>query len=170
MSKLRPLRFVVVFGVLLFAGFAALFTPPVQKLDVEFSRALVGVSHKLILVFGGHATREGAILRSGAGFAVEMRDGCNAVNVTILLVSAILAFPAGWKMKAAGLVAGAAILQAVNILRFITLFYLGQYSVRWFEFAHAYLWESLIMLDTVVVFWYWVSRVLRSSGSVHAAA
>jgi len=168
--KLRPLRFVVIFAGCLLAGFDVLFTPPVQELDVEFSRALVGVSHKLILVFGGHATREGAILRSSNGFAVEMRDGCNAVNVTILLFSAILAFPAGWKIKAIGLMAGAAILQAVNIRRFIPLFYLGQYSLTWFEFAHAYLWESLIMLDTVVVFWYWVSRVLRPSGSAHAAA
>jgi exosortase H (IPTLxxWG-CTERM-specific) len=121
-------------------------------------------------VCGGHATRDAAILRSPGGFAVEMRDGCNAVNVTILLCSAVLAFPASWKMKAAGLLAGAAIIQVVNIFRFITLFYLGQYSMAWFDFAHAYLWESLIMLDTVVVFWYWVTRVLRSGAVANAPA
>jgi len=147
-----------------------LFTPPVQTADSAFSRALVGLSHGLIRACGGHATREGAILRSPGGFAVEMRDGCNAVNVTILLWSAVLAFPATWKMKTLGLLAGSAIIQAVNVLRFITLYYLGQYSMTWFDFAHAYLWESLIMLDTMVVFWYWVTRVLRSGAPGDAQA
>lgn len=50
----------------------------------------------------------------------------NAINVTILLWSAVLAFPAPWKMTALGLVAGTIIVQALNIVRFISLFYLGQ--------------------------------------------
>ena len=169
LTKLRPLRFVLIFTVSLLIGFGVLLTPPVQKVDVQFSRALVKVSHGLILMCGGHATRDAAILRAPAGFGVEMRDGCNAINVTILLWSAILAFPSSWRMKAAGLLAGSAIIQVINILRFITLFYLGQYSLPWFDFAHAYLWESLIMLDTMVVFWYWVNRVQRANSPSHAA-
>ncbi len=142
-------------------GFGILFTPPVQSVDIRFSRALVNVSHALLLACGGHATRDAAIMRAPGGFAVEMRDGCNAVNVTILLWSAILAFPASWKMKLVGLAAGSLIVQTLNIVRFISLFYLGQYSMAWFDFAHAYLWESLLVLDTLVVFWLWVNRVAR---------
>jgi exosortase H (IPTLxxWG-CTERM-specific) len=167
---IRPLRFVLIFACSLLIGFGVLITPPVQSVDGRFSRALVSVSHGLIRMCGGHAVRDGAILRAPGGFAVEMRDGCNAVNVTILLCAAILAFPASWRMKAAGLLAGIAIIQVVNIIRFITLFYLGQYSTTWFDFAHAYLWESLIMLDTMVVFWYWVTRVLRAGAAPHAEA
>ena len=77
-------------------------SPPVQSVDVEFSRALVSVSHGLIRMRGGHATLDAAILRAPGGFAAEMRDGCNAVNITILLWSAVLVFPAPWKMKALG--------------------------------------------------------------------
>jgi exosortase H (IPTLxxWG-CTERM-specific) len=135
-----------------------------QAADVRFSRALVQLSHGVIHLCGGKASLEGAILRAPAGgFAVEMRDGCNAVNVTILLWSAVLAFPAPWKLKAWGLLAGSLIIQVVNIFRFITLYYIGQYSTTWFEFAHGYLWESLIILDTMVVFWAWVHVVSRST-------
>jgi exosortase/archaeosortase family protein len=81
----------------------------------------------------------------------------------MLLSSAVFAFPAAWQMKALGILGGAAIIQVVNLFRFITLFYLGQYSMPWFDFAHAYVWESLIVLDTMVVFWYWVIHVLRSA-------
>ena len=50
------------------------------------------------------------------------------------------------------------LIQGVNLLRFISLYYLGQYSMRWFNFAHEYLWESLIMLDAMVVFGLWVRQ------------
>ena len=149
-------------------GFGLLRTPPVQSADVMLSRGLVGISHGVVLACGGHATQDGAILRAPGGFAVEMRDGCNAVNVAILLWSAILAYPAPWKLKALGLVAGSVIVQALNIVRFISLFYLGQYSMHWFDFAHAYLWESLLTLDTMVVFWLWVNRVARLDAATHA--
>ncbi|MDP8989306.1 MAG: exosortase H [Acidobacteriota bacterium] len=158
MDRPRPARFAAVFAGCFLLAFGVLLTPPVQALDLKFSRALVGISHAIVVACGGHATRDQAILRAPGGFGVEMRDGCNAVNVTILLWSAVLAFPASWKSKAWGLVAGSAIVQALNIGRFISLFYLGQYSMAWFDFAHAYLWESLLVLDTVVLFWLWVRR------------
>ncbi|MCX6628318.1 MAG: exosortase H [Candidatus Solibacter sp.] len=170
MNNIRPVRFVLIFSCCLLFGFGVLLTTPVQSVDVEFSRALVKVSHGLVVACGGHASRDFAILRSPGGFAVEMRDGCNAVNVTILLWSAILAFPAPWKMKALGLLAGSGIVQVLNILRFISLFYLGQYSMIWFDFAHAYLWESLLVLDTMVIFWLWIHRVMRLGAASHAGA
>jgi len=165
--NIRPVKFaLIVFSCFIF-GSAVLLTVPVQRVDRLFTQGLVALSHKIITICGGHATRQGAILRSPGGFAVEMRDGCNAVNVTILLCSAVFAFPAPWKMKALGILGGATLIQVVNLFRFITLFYLGQYSMPWFEFAHAYLWESLIVLDTVVVFWYWAMHVLRSGTVVN---
>ena len=161
--NIRPVRFALIFFCCFVLGIAVLLIPPVHRVDLQFTQGLVALSHKIITICGGHAARQGAILRSPGGFAVEMRDGCNAVNVTILLCSAVFAFPAAWHMKALGILGGAAIIQVVNLCRFITLFYLGQYSMPWFDFAHAYVWESLILLDTMVVFWYWATHVLRSA-------
>ena len=94
---------------------------------------------------------------------MEMRDGCNAVNVTLLFCAAVVAFPARWKARLLGLVAGSLILQAVNIVRFISLFYIGQYNMTLFDFMHGYLWETLLILDTMVIFSFWVRRA--SSGA-----
>lgn len=170
MTQLRPFRFVIIFSCCALGAFGILNTPPLQWLDVHFSRALVWLAHGLIAGSGGHAVRDGAILRAPGGFGVEMRDGCNAINVTILLWSAVLAFPASWKTKALGLVIGSLILQMLNIVRFISLFYLGQFSMTWFDFAHAYLWESLLVLDTMVIFWLWVKHGARSGVAAHARA
>jgi exosortase H (IPTLxxWG-CTERM-specific) len=165
----RAMRFALVFGACFLFGICFLLTPPMQILDGQFSRSLVRISQEAIQVFGGHALVQGAILRAPSGFAVEMRDGCNAINVTLLLWSAVLAFPASWKMKALGMGAGSIIIQVLNIIRFVSLFYIGQYSMRWFDFAHEYLWESLLVLDTMVVFWLWVVRVSRSTVASHAS-
>jgi exosortase H (IPTLxxWG-CTERM-specific) len=161
-------RFASIFACCFLLGIGILLTPPMQTVDRQFSRMLVRVSHSALQTFGGHARVEGAILRAPSGFAVEMRDGCNAINVTLLLWSAVLAFPAPWKMKALGLAAGSIIIQILNIIRFISLFYIGQYSTTWFDFAHEYLWESLLVLDTMVVFWLWVNRVSRYTAARHA--
>ena len=135
-------------------------TPPAQMLDGVFTRLLVSVSHALIHAGGGNALLEGAILRDPvSGFAIEMKDGCNAVTVTLLLCSAVLAFPSPWRRRAWGVLAGAVVLQGLNLVRFISLFYLGMHSAAWFDFAHTYLWESLLVLDAMVLFWWWIHRV-----------
>ncbi len=89
---------------------------------------------------------------------MEVRDGCNGINVVILLWAAMIAYPAGLKWKVIGLGTGLVAIQAANLLRLISLFYLGQYSRPIFEFAHLYLWEMLIIIDAMVVFAVWVRR------------
>ena len=162
-GPIRPVRFAAIFAACFLFGIGVLLTPPIQKLDVQFSRGLVKVAGGLIHICGGKSLVQGAILREPVrGFAVEMRDGCNAVTVTILLWSAVLAFPAPRRQKLLGLLAGSLIIQLLNIVRFISLFYIGQYSMMWFDFAHGYVWETLLVLDTMVVFWLWVNRVFRT--------
>jgi exosortase H (IPTLxxWG-CTERM-specific) len=158
-SQLRPGRFVVLFSLAALMQFALLLTPWCRPAVDGFSHSLVRASSFLINVLGGKASAQGALLGSPInGFTIEMRDGCNGVNVMILLWSAVLAFPVSRAWKLVGILAGAGAIQGLNFFRFISLFYLGQYSLSWFEFAHLYLWETLIMLDALIVFGLWVKR------------
>jgi exosortase/archaeosortase family protein len=50
------------------------------------------------------------------------------------------------------ILAGFFFVQALNIVRIISLFYLGQWNYTVFEWFHLYLWPVLIMLDVLVVF------------------
>ena len=167
-ARAKPLhlfRFLILFGVCLMGGFALLVAPPVQPAVNGYSNLLVVVAARLITACGGHASAAGDILQNPiTHFAVRMANGCNGTHVTILLWAAVLAFPASWVQKGEGLLAGTAAIHGVNLLRFISLYYLGQYSRQWFDFAHMYLWESLMMLDTLVVFWIW-ARLVGQSGA-----
>ena len=55
---------------------------------------------------------------------MEIRDGCNGVNVVILLWAAILAYPSNWRWKVTGLAAGLAAIQFLNLFRLISLYFL----------------------------------------------
>jgi exosortase H (IPTLxxWG-CTERM-specific) len=158
-SQLRPGRFVVLFALAGLLQFALLLTPWFRPAIDGFSHSLVWASSFLINALGGKASAQGALLGSPTnGFTIEMRDGCNGVNVMILLWSAVLAFPVSRAWKLAGILVGALAIQSLNFFRFISLFYLGQYNQSWFEFAHLYLWETLILLDALIVFGLWVRR------------
>lgn len=161
--KAQMRRFLILFPICLIVGFALVEVPLVNRGIAAFTRSLVTVCGGLIHVFGGNAVISGTVLQNSVnGFGVSVENGCNAVNVTILLWAAILTYPALWASKLKGLAVGTLILHAVNLLRIITLFYLGQYNRSWFDFAHYYLWESLIVLDTLAIFWFWAAFVRRS--------
>jgi exosortase H (IPTLxxWG-CTERM-specific) len=76
----------------------------------------------------------------------------------------MLAFPAPWKHRVIGILAGLSAVQVLNIVRVISLFYLGQWNMTVFEWAHLYLWQALIMLDVLIVWLVWI-RMLPPSPS-----
>jgi exosortase H (IPTLxxWG-CTERM-specific) len=104
-----------------------------------------------------------------SGFAVSIEAGCNGVEACIVLFAAIVAFPARWRDRLVGLAAGFVAVQALNVVRIISLFYLGQWNFAWFEFAHHYLWQGLIMLDVLVVFLVWARYFPQKMVGAHAA-
>ena len=160
------LRFFLLFVVLLAVLFGLELTPWVQAwFVIPWTNALAAISTWIVTLFDGNVVATGKVMRSGSnGFAVSIEAGCNGVEATLVLLAAMLAFPAPWKHKALGLVIGVVAVQLLNILRVISLFYLGQWNYDVFEWAHLYVWQALIMLDVLVVWLIWVRRVPRIDG------
>jgi exosortase H (IPTLxxWG-CTERM-specific) len=162
-------RFLVLFLLLNLAGFGLLQWAAVDRVVTQFSALLVTVGAGLIRVFGGQVVNDHTILRSVAnGFSVQMMNGCNGIHVTVLWVASVLAFPAPWRRKASGLAAGMAVIHALNLLRFLALFYVGQSQPAWFDFLHVYAAESLMMFVTLALFWLWAQMVLSSARGLNA--
>lgn len=165
-----PLRhFLVLFLLLNLAGFGLLQWAAVDRVVTQFSALLVTVGGGLIRMFGGQVANDHTILRSVTnGFSVQMMNGCNGIHVTVLWAAAVLAFPAPWRRKASGLAAGLAVIHALNLARFLALFYVGQTNFAWFDFLHVYAAESLMMFVTLALFWLWAQTVLRSASELNA--
>ena len=155
--------FVVIQGVL----FGGELTEPAQEFFVvPWTNILATLSANLVKWFDPNVLVSGKILQSTSnGFAVSIEAGCNGVEATIVLVAAMLAFPAPWKNKVIGLIAGILAVQGLNIVRIISLFYLGQWNYSVFEWAHLYVWQALIMLDVLIVWLLWVRTLPKIEGS-----
>ena len=150
-------RFFGLFVVLLVGLLAAELTPPVQAgFVVPWTEGLARVSGALITLVDPSVAVSGKTLQSRGGFAVSIEAGCNGIEAAIVLIAAMLAFPAPWKHRAIGIAAGLFAVQALNVARVVSLFYLGQWSLAAFEWAHLYLWQALIMLDVLVVWLIWI--------------
>src|SRR5689334_3772262 len=154
-------RFLVVFVVLLALAFASELTPFAQAHVVTpWTDAVASASAGVMRTFDATiTTHDNVIASSTSPFAESIEAGCNGVEATLVLVAAILAFPAPWPHRLRGIVAGVAAVQVLNVVRVISLFYLGRYDYDVFEWAHLYVWQALIMLDVLIVWVVWVRLV-----------
>ncbi len=148
------LLFLIIQGVLFTAE---LLDPVQQALVIPWTEAVAWVSAALVRSIDPDVLSQGKILHDqGSGFAVSIEAGCNGVEASIILVAALLAFPAPWKHRLLGLAAGLLAIHGLNLARIVSLFYLGQWNQTAFEWAHLYLWQALIMLDALMVFLVWL--------------
>ena len=153
-------RFAILFVVILVALFTFQLTPPGQALVVPWTGFVADASAALIRAFDGDARSLGKVLYSERnGFAVSIEAGCNGVEAMLVLLAGILAFRAPWRLKAIGIAIGVVAIQALNLVRIVSLFYLGQWNAQWFEWAHLYVWQTLIMLDALIVWLLWMRAV-----------
>lgn len=151
-------RFLLLFILIQLVLFGIELLQPVQQhLVLPWTMLLAQICSSLVTLFDSGAAAQGKILFNPAtGFGVSIEPGCNGIEACIVLIAAMLAFPAPWKHRLIGLGLGFLAIQGLNIVRVISLFYLGQWSTRAFDFAHEYLWQALIMLDVLVVWLLWV--------------
>jgi exosortase H (IPTLxxWG-CTERM-specific) len=149
---------VLVFCAAALVGFALEVVPWVDThMVTPFIAGQAWLAGVLINLFGGLAEVSHVIIRHPVNqFAIQIANGCSGIEAAILLAAGVMAFPAGWRERALGWASGTTAIMVLNVVRVISLYYIGQYSSEWFEWAHLYAWDVLIMLDGVVVFFLWI--------------
>ena len=152
------LKFGLLFVAILVGLFTAELTPPGQRFFVDPWTLLVArVATGAVQWFDPTVIAAGStIANSATGFGVTILAGCNGVEAMIVLVAGMLAYPAPWKHRLIGLAVGIVAIQALNLVRIVSLFYLGQWNHDVFEWAHLYAWQALIMLDALIVWLLWL--------------
>ncbi|MEP0202593.1 MAG: exosortase H [Halioglobus sp.] len=147
-------RFVTVFAITLLALFTLEMLDSVQQAVIQpFTGLLATLSASMIIPFDDAVVASGRVIEHTTNqFAVSIEAGCNGVEAAIVLIAAVAAFPATLWQKCGAIVVGFLAIQVMNLLRIISLFYLGQWNLDIFTWTHLYLWPVLIMLDVLIVF------------------
>jgi len=152
------IRFFVLFTILLVGLFTLEILEPAEKYVIlPFTSVIADVSVWIVQLFDDNVEAFRNVIRnSTTGFGVRIERGCNGVEAVIILFAAIFAFPAPLKNKLLGFVIGFFAIQLLNLVRIVSLFYLGQWNQVAFEWFHLYLWQALIILDALVVWLIWL--------------
>jgi exosortase H (IPTLxxWG-CTERM-specific) len=164
-------RFLTVFPLLVFALFTLELLPWGQAWLVRpWTAFIADISAGAMRLFDDRVLAQGKVIwDQTSGFAVAIEAGCNGIEAAIILMAAMLAFPATGRQRVIGITLGLTTVQALNILRIISLFYLGQWNRTVFEWAHLYVWQALIMLDVLLVFLFWLRWVSRQTHAESSA-
>lgn len=125
-----------------------------------YTEWIARASGVILNVFGEQTSVRGTLLTSPR-FSVNIYHGCNAVLATSIYLSAVLGFPSTWREKALGFAVGIPAIQIINMARILSLYYIGIYWPKFFELAHGYVWQSVVILFSMVVWIYWAERFVQ---------
>ena len=95
-------------------------------------------------------------IRSGS-FKLQIARGCEGMEGIIILIAAILAFPAGIRSKILGLMGGIIVLYGLNLFRIAGLYYILKYKPVWFDLMHIYVGQTVIIFMAVIYFIAWLN-------------
>jgi exosortase H (IPTLxxWG-CTERM-specific) len=121
----------------------------------HFRRAVAYLASAVLSLFRSDVSSIGESVFVG-GSAVEIVNGCTGLDVGIFLASAILVFPAPWRVRARGIALAFAVVLLVNFVRVLTLCLLNTGSPRAFEIVHVYVWPVLISLVCLATLLAWI--------------
>ena len=133
---------------------------PFTELIVRTTALVLRGIHEPIVVVG-------TVIRTSR-FALDVRNGCNAVEAMMLLAAAMIAFPATLRSRLAGLLVTSVAIQIVNVIRVSSLVWLGEHHRGAFDVMHVAVWQTIVILAAVTMFVFWslkfAERPLKARG------
>ncbi len=160
-ARRRSLGFLLRFVVLLVAFYLIVASHPVNDaVIVPFTGWIARASGKVLNVLGERVTVAGTEIQA-SGFGVNIENGCNGVETALLLAAAVLAFPARWGQRLLGFFLGFLAIQFVNLIRVVSLVWIGRHRPALFDSSHTVIWQSAVVLFGVLLFLFWASRQKR---------
>ena len=166
------LKFLALFGVLMIAFYTFTQFPVFKEKIFPWNVQVNAVVSNWILNVLQQDTRvEGTKILSSK-FIVDIHRGCDALEPIAFFVFALLAFPAPFKRKIIGIVAGVILLFGLNLVRIVSLYLMGLKSEKLFEFMHADVWQVLFILVAIVLWgiWsFWATQTKPSETSLQPA-
>ncbi|MFQ5413310.1 MAG: exosortase H [Phycisphaerae bacterium] len=127
--------------------------PAYQRLCASMSAGVIGL-------FGEDITANGPALASPR-FSVNIKKGCDAIQPTALLVAAVLASPVPLRRRLWGASVGTLFLAAMNLVRVISLFYIGIYWPNAFDMMHFEVWQAVFIFLAIAAWGLWAFWAAR---------
>jgi len=158
-SALSIRRFAVTYLILMGVFFLLIGLKPVQDLiDLNglYTRGVVATTTKVLGILSIPCAYQGSIIQLPS-ISLDVKFGCNGLESVMIYSVAVISFPASWKKKLTGILAGFVIIQAINILRIAALAYSGIHFKGVFEYIHIYVAQGIMIAISLGVFFFYLN-------------
>jgi len=91
------------------------------------------------------------------GANLRVTRGCEGIEMFLMLMAGIAAFPASWKRRAQGLLLGSILAYALTVARLMALHYVLRYSPRAWEALHGLVLPLAPIIVMALFFMKWSS-------------
>ena len=98
-------------------------------------------------------------------FGISIVTACTGLFLTGLFATAVIVYPARSRSKLIGVGIGVCGIFAVNVVRLVTLYYVGAYLPGMLDTVHLLVWQSLLIAFAVALWLLWAGRASRVSRS-----
>jgi exosortase family protein XrtM len=162
-----PSRFALLFAgifVLLFAAFEASRGTAFEKFLIR--DAILTPTAALVNYFApAEALRVDGRTLVTSGSALRVTRGCEGVEMLLLLIAGILAFPASARQRLSGFFGGLVLIYALTVARLALLHFTLRYSPRAWDMLHGLVLSLGPVLLIALYFLYWSGACVRLAES-----
>lgn len=155
-AKRPVLRAVLIFLALLAAFYTFEFTHlargPARRAYLQW---IANTSARILTLMGHDAKADGTDIDSPQ-FSVKIVRGCDALDPTAAFIAAVIASPVSLWTKIPGLLLGTASLLLINLVRVVSLFFIGIHFPAAFKTMHHDVWQAVFVVLAVVFWFVWV--------------
>jgi exosortase H (IPTLxxWG-CTERM-specific) len=158
------IKFLILFCILAVLGLAVIDLEALLPAIHFFCLILAKMCGFLIHLFDNSLIITERVLRHGEhGFALEVAKDCSGLSASWLLLATMVAFKSHWKHKLTGFVLGFLILQAFNVVRIISLFYVGDILPEHFDMIHKQIWPLFLNISMIFIFGGWLFYTISNN-------
>ncbi len=120
-------------------------------------RGLARVTGGILNLLGHRTVVTGSTVSSEA-FGITVVTACTGLFTTGLFLIAVITFPAGWTSKLIGVGLGVGGIFLLNVVRLVSLYYIGVHLPGLLDPAHQLVWQSVLIVFAVALWLLWAGR------------
>ena len=132
---------------------------PESKFFGKYLNANAWISSLILRLFGEKAMATGTLV-SSPQFSLQIKHGCDALQSTAFLILAMLGTPIKMPVlnRLVPILIGTIILALLNLVRILSLYYVGVLVPDAFEWVHIDLWQAVFVFAPLVLWLAWLRK------------
>ena len=148
---------------LFFIGFFVFIYVIFQEHFSFLSSFTAGTLSTLLGLLGVSHTLDDTLLHLVDGISLNVIDECTGIYELFVYAGCVMAYPTSSNKKLAGIIFGIPAMFGINMVRLVSLAFVGLWFPSMFGYVHYYLWQVTLILLVVFVMLVWIEKIVKRS-------